>query len=257
MIEPGILDVCLLASEADNPKSKSAWNLAVDPTPYLDSPPEVLLEAMRKSGTPFRSVKCHKTPLVFPTGWEFLRHAAKTDAPDPATIDARSKMVLEHPTFRANVAEALRMKVADYEAPEHLEQKIYSGFPSWTDKTRMQKFHEAPTWAQRLVIAREFDKVELQQLAVRLIWANAPEVLSDAHREAIDTAVRETRLSMNTDAPWTTLGKFYKELEEWEEKLPGDEELVIIRQWVEETYPINPVTQEATPQEPHYLDGVD
>lgn len=263
MINPGILDVCLIASDSQNAKAKTAWNLSVDPEPFFAMEPEQLLAEMKRSGTPFRSVRCHKQPMAFPTNWEFLRHVSGDEAPDAATIDARSKRILEHPEFRAKVEEALRLKVAGYDDPEHLEEKIYSGFPSWADKTQMKKFHEAPDWAKRLDIARGFEKAELQQLAIRLVWDNAPEVLSDTHRNAIDNAVKESRFSLTTDAPWTTVGKFMKELDEWDEKLPGDEELANIRKWALETFPAARQWGQQTPEtvdadkEAHFLDGID
>lgn len=268
MVEPGILDVCLLASDPSNPKAKVAWNLAVDPTPFIAMEPEDILAAMKKSGTPFRSVRCHKSPMAFPMNWEFLRHAAKDEAPDTATIDQRSKQVLEHPEFRAKVAEALKLKVQGYDDPEFLEEKIYSGFPSWPDKTKMKQFHEAPDWRTRLDIARSFENSELRQLAIRLVWGIAPEALSDTHRKAIGDAVAESRFGLDTDVPWTTVGKFMAELEEWDEKLPDDPELANIRKWALETFPAARTwkkepddTVEDTPmaldKEAHFLDGID
>ena len=238
MINPGILDVCLLATDPNNPKAKTAWNLAVDPTPFLDMSSEDILAAMKKSGTPFRSVKCHKSPLVFPTGWEFLNHASGTDAPTPDLIDARAKLVLDHKDFQARTAEALRLKAAAYGANEHLEEKIYDGFPSWADKDRMKAFHNAATWERRLEIKDTFEKTELRQIATRIIWAEAPHVLKPETRAAIDAKVAETRFTLDTDYPWTTIGKFMEELVEWDEKLPGDEEVANIRKWVLETFPI-------------------
>lgn len=243
MVTPGILDVCHIANDPENPKAKTAWNLSVDPTPFLTMTPEEILDAMRKTGTPFRSVKCHKMPLIFPTGWEFLRHASGTDAPTPDLITTRSQQVIEHKEFRANVVEALRLKTAGYEPNVHLEQKIYSGFPSWADKTRMKDFHNAPTWEKRLTIARSFENGELQSIGLRLVWANAPEVLSPDHRSKINDHIGATRLGLLLDQPWTTVGSFMAELEEWEEQHEAseaeepDEELAIIRQWVMETYP--------------------
>jgi exodeoxyribonuclease-1 len=237
MIEPGILDVCLIASDPNNPKAKKAWNLAVDPTPFLDMSTEEILDAMKKSGTPFRSVKCHKSPLVFPTGWEFLRHASKTDAPTPDLIDARSKLVLENTGFRQRVAEAMRLQTEGYEPNTHLEEKIYDGFPSWADKDAMKSFHNASTWERRLIIARAFEKTELQQIGVRLVWANAPECLSEQHRTLIDAHVGATRFGLLTGQPWTTVGSFMEELDEWDAKLPGDPELAVIRAWALETFP--------------------
>jgi exodeoxyribonuclease-1 len=266
MVNPGILDVVHITNQSDNPKAKVAWNLAVDPTPYLGLEPAEILKAMRKSGTPFRNVKCHKQPMIFPMGWEFLQHAAGTEAPTPDLIDERANLVMENIDFQRNVQKAVDMKIEGYDAPVYLEEKIYSGFPSWADKTKMKNFHDAADWGRKLDIARSFEMKTLKELGLRLVWANAPEVLSDTHRNAITKAVNETRFTMDVDnAPWTTLGSFMKELAEWEEKMPGDEELANIRNWVEETFPqvTGKVAVEADgPDQPtgpdaHFLDGID
>lgn len=237
MVNPGILDVCLIATDPNNPKAKTAWNLAVDPTPFLSMPTEDILAAMKKSGTPFRSIKCHKSPLIFPSGWEFLRHAAGTEAPTPDLIDSRAQLIAENDDFRHRVAEALRLKQEGYAPNEHLEQRIYEGFPTWADKDRMRLFHNTDSWEKRLEITRTFETVTLQQIGMRLVWANAPEVLDPALRAAIDARIGDSRLGLELDQPWTTVGSFMAELEEWEEKEPGDPELATIRQWALETYP--------------------
>ncbi len=240
MLDPGVLDVCLIGSEKTNPKSKTAWNLAIDPVPYLDMSPEQILDAMRKPGTPFRTIKCNKQPGVFPMNWGFL-HRVSTEDYEPAdqiTIDERADMIRGHEGFRKATEEALSLKTASYDAPVHLEEKIYSGFPSWDDKGRMKRFHTQPDWAGKLDIVRQLEKPELRALGIRTVFANAPEVLSETLRKQIDQRLAEERFTLSTDRPWTTVGKLMAELDEWLEKEPDDPELLNIRKWALETYPI-------------------
>lgn len=236
-LNPGILDVCLIASEADNPKSKSAWNLAVDPTPYLDLDPEAILEAMRKSGTPFRTLKTNKAPALFPINWEFLNHAAGEEAADPVTIDMRAEMIRSHDGFQKSVAEALRLKTAGYEAPKHLEEKIYAGFPSWEDKRRMAAWHGKPTWEARVDAMRAFEKPELRALALRTIFVNAPEALPPHLRDACAATIAEQRHGLSLDMPWNTVGTLMAEIDEMLEADPENAEALNIRAWALETYP--------------------
>lgn len=239
MLNPGILDVCLIASEAANPKSKVAWNLAIDPIPFLEMTPEEILAAMRKTGTPFRTLKCNKTPGVFPLGWEFL-NLAQTDDWKPAdaeTIDIRSDIIREHTDFQRNVAEALRLKVEGYDENETLEEKIYEGFPSWADKDRMTAFQRESDWERRLEVVRQFEKPELQQLGLRTVYVNAPDALPAHIRDAYDAAITEKRHGLSTDMPWNTVGSLMAEVDEWLAKDPEDEEILNIRKWALETYP--------------------
>lgn len=239
MLNPGILDVCLIASEAANPKSKTAWNLAVDPTPYLDMSAEEILGAMRKTGTPFRTVKCNKQPAAFPINWEFLARVSNDsfEPADTATIQERSDLIRMHQGFQAQTQEALRLKTEGYDAPETLEEKIYSGFPDWNDKNRMTEFHHAADWADKYNIVKSLENKNMRALGVRTVYLNAPQVLSPALRNGCALKVAEERFCLDTNKAWTTVGSLMKELDEWFLAEPGDPELLNIQKWALETYP--------------------
>ena len=240
MVNPGVLDVCMVATEPRNPKNKTAWNLAVDPTPYLDLAPGEILEKMKTSGTPFRSVKCNKQPAAFPMNWGFL-HRVSTETYSPASpeeIDARAEMIRAHEGFQKATAEALALKAAEYDAPDTLEEKIYSGFPSYDDKARMRRFHDTPDWERRLDVVRSFEKPELRQLGLRTIFLNAPEVLGPDLRTQIDARLARDRFTLETDRPWNTVGKMMAELDRMDAETPGDPVLSNIRAWALDTYPV-------------------
>jgi len=239
MLDPGILDCCLIASERSNPKNKTAWNLAIDPTPFLDLSAEAIVEEMKKPNTPFRSVKCNKQPAVFPMGWGFFNRVSNDafEPADPGTIDARAEMILAHDAFRANVSEALRLKADSYDAPEALEEKIYNGFPSWNDKNRMTNFHAIPDWSDRLALVRQMEKPEIRSLGLRLVHANAPEALEPTLRARIDEKVADERFGLSLDKPWTTVGTLMAELDRMQADTPDDPRLGRIRDWALETYP--------------------
>jgi len=240
MLDPGVLDVCLIGGEPTNPKNKAAWNLAIDPTPYLDLGPREILAAMRKTGTPFRTVKCNKQPGVFPMNWGFTNRVKTADyePADQVTIDERAELIRSHAGFRAATEEALALKTAGYDAPVHLEEKIYSGFPSWDDKDRMRRFHTSPDWEARLAIVHEMEKPELRAHGLRTVFLNGPQALSRTLREQIDLRLTEERFTLETDRPWTTVGSLMAELDEMQGNAPDDEELANIRKWALETYPI-------------------
>jgi exodeoxyribonuclease-1 len=240
MLEPGVLDCCLISSEATNPKNKSAWNLAVDPMPFLDMAPEQILDAMKKTNTPFRTLKCNKQPAVFPIGWEFLNRVSN-DAFVPAdndTIEMRAEIITMHDGFKANVAEALRLRTESYQAPETLEEKIYSGFASWDDKARLKSFHDTSDWSRRLEIVRNIEKPELRALGIRTIYLHAPQTLSEPIRTACAERIAEERHTLDIDKPWNTVGTLMLELDERQATDPDDPELANIRKWALETYEI-------------------
>lgn len=240
MLNPGVLDACLIGSEKTNPKSKTAWNLAIDPLPYLDLSAEEILQVMKTPGTPFRTIKCNKQPGIFPMNWGFMNRVS-TDEYQPAdqvTIDERVEMIRNHEAFQATVVEALSLKTQSYDAPQYLEEKIYTGFPSNKDKSIMQRFHNQPDWSVKLELVRELKKDEMRHLGLRAVFANSPETLTDTLRSNIDKRLAQDRFTLATDRPWTTVGKLMSELDEWLEKDPDDPELLNILKWALETYPV-------------------
>lgn len=239
MLDPGVLDACLIASEKRNPKNKLAWNLAIDPLPYLDLSAEDILEKMKATGTPFKTVKANKQPGVFPMSWGFLNRVSNDHfAPaTPEEIDARSEIIRAHEGFQEEAQRALALRSDSYDEPEHLEEKIYSGFPSWADKDRMKEFHTSPDWSTRLDITRSFDKPELRAIGIRLVFLNAPEVLSAPLRAQIDEKIAAERYTLDTDRPWNTVGKLMAELDAMDVENPEDPALANIRCWALETYP--------------------
>jgi exodeoxyribonuclease I len=240
MLNPGILDCCLITSEGNNPKNKSAWNLAIDPTPFLDLSPEEILAAMKKPNTPFRTVKCNKQPPAFPMSWEFLNRVSNDafEPADPQTIEARANIIVDNAQFQANTAEALRLRSESYGESDTLEGKIYEGFPSWSDKNKMADFHTAPTWEQRLDIVRSLDKPEMRQLGIRTIYLNGRDALPATMQQACADKLTEQRFTLEVGKPWNTVGALMQELDGLLEKDPEDAEMLNVKAWALETYPI-------------------
>lgn len=239
MLNPGALDMCLIGSEKANPKNKLAWNLAIDPAPYLDLPAENILEVMKTRGTPFKTVKANKQPGVFPMSWGFL-NLVSNDCFSPATpreIDERAEMICQHDAFRHEASRALALRTESYEAHQHLEEKIYSGFPSHADKNRMTDFHNETDWTRRLDIVRSFEKPELRAIGLRVVFLNAPHALSDTLRSQIDEKIAEERYTLETDRPWTTVGSLMKELDSMQAEDPDNPALATIRTWALASYP--------------------
>ena len=241
MLNPGAYTACLITSDRENDKAKIGWNLAFDPTPFLDASAEDILAAMRKSGTPFRSLKANKMSQLFPMNWEFLNRAVPEgqEDPDPATIDERVRLIRDNAGFQARVRDAIALKKQGYDDPEILEDKIYSaGFPDHKDKGLQAKFHDAPSWAERFEIARDFQKSELKSISIRMVYNEEPSALPEAIREKCDAALAKDPFTLSRDSERMTVGKFMDEVHAMLEKDPEDAEARNILNWCLETYPI-------------------
>ena len=67
-----------------------------------------------------------------------------------------------------------------------VEGRMYEGFPSRADESKMQPLHTAD-WTDRAEIAETFEDDIFRELARRLVYVNAPEALADGHRSRLQT----------------------------------------------------------------------
>ena len=237
-VNPGVLDVATITSDPQNPKAKVAWNLAVDPKEYFDMSQEDILKAMRKSGTPFRNVKTNKMSAIFPENWEFLNHASGTEAPSRSVIVARTRAIQENVEFQMRVQAALSQKVAEYEPNEHLEQKIYDGFPSRDDENKMKSFRNSQSWNEKHAIASTFDKRELRLLGLRLVYSESPENLPAHQKKMFDEALEKGQLGLTLKHHTTTVGTAMKDLDELMIEQPEyADQWERTKAWMLKTYP--------------------
>ena len=236
---PTIEDVAIITKHPEYKTYRIAWNLSVDPLPFLKMESNEIYQAMSEKDTsPFRTIACNKQPMAFPMNWGFKCHSAGDDVPSAKTIDFRAKMVTEDKRFIENVCNAFKMKSQEKVEPKHLEEKIYTcGFLDRPDKEKINKFHKTTDWKERYRIALSFDKLELKKLAERIIWNEAPEFIPEDRRKSIDKIVTKRLFNLDDTLPWTTYFSFMKDLKELEKECPKDEELEIIRQWILETSP--------------------
>lgn len=199
---PKIHDVTKVGQQPSNPKQIALFDLSRDPTPYLDLDADALLAAFDADERAFRLARTNAMPTLFPIDMPGL---AATEPTERDVLVRRLDAIHGHPTFMQNVGLALEKRTERYGDSPHVEEQIYSGFPSWDDKSRMQAFHRLPDWAQRYAAIGQFQDRRLRSLALRLVYVNAPEVLPETVRNAVTRAMVRDRLLAEGDVPWTTL----------------------------------------------------
>lgn len=203
---PEIHDVLYLASNPKNPKQHAVFDLSADPQPFLDLNGEELAKAIGEDGNfkIIRTIRANAQPTVF--SCDEALAPPPTNPIDPVTLETRIAFIQAHPTFKVAIADALRIRFEQFPKKPWVETKIYEGFASWDDKSRMEAFRDVDDWAQRMAIGRTFDDKRLQILASRLVFQHAPEVMPEALRSKFEAAVIKNRiLAKDKDLPWTTL----------------------------------------------------
>ncbi len=199
---PKVLEITRVAQHPTNNKQSAAFNLAYDPTPWLDAPADLIAQNLFGADTPFQMIKANHQPVLMPLEVSCL---VPTDAIDPEVRAARAALIHQNMGFQERVQEAMKINADGFEHSANIEEQIYDGFPSWADKDRTRQWHRL-SWPKKMEAVASFEDPRLRAIATRLIFAHAPHAMSPSFRARIEEAVIKSRLlSTDENAPWTTL----------------------------------------------------
>ena len=122
----------------------------------------------------------------------------------------RAAVIRADKPFQERVGRALAARYADEEPSEHIEGRIYEGFPTKADEALMRRFHEAD-WAERAAIAGEISDERLREFAHRLIFFEQPDSMPGAKLTELKKWRAERMLTDNENVPWMTIPKAQRE----------------------------------------------
>jgi len=200
---PTILAGAIVA-HPKNPAAVAVFDLEYDPEVYLDADQLELQRLLKASPRPIRVMKTNNLPIMAPFRGQPL------EGVDPVIAQKRLDLIRQHPTFAATVAAAMASQADEFEAPDHVEQSIYGGFPSRRDQKVMEDFHRAP-WSERYALLSRFDDRRYQEFGERIIYAEAPDTLPPERLTALKAWHRE-RHTTEDEVPWLTIKKAQDEL---------------------------------------------
>jgi exodeoxyribonuclease-1 len=188
-----------------------AYDLSVEPHQLIALGDEALASRLARTPKPLRRVRPNAAPFgtALPEGEAFSGMSYEL-------LAGRAEVVQRDEEFRSRLS---RLSVLEETAPsDHVEEQIYSGFPSPHDKALMVRFHAEP-WCDRFAIVQRFEDPRYRVLGRRLIYAHCPESLPDEVRreEARLLACRLTGHSCD-NPPWTTLAAADAEAQQMEEE---------------------------------------
>ena len=138
----------------------------------------------------------------------------------------RAQFIADHTDFQTRIGTLLgeRLKSMGEQGRANVEDKIYQGFYTTGDKRLLAQFQNA-TWSERYQMQSQFQDQRLQELGLRLIATNAPELLSDEQRQTF-TSTWAKKWAIEDDAPWMTITRFHRELAEIEKEGFHDEQRI-------------------------------
>lgn len=207
-------------SNPDYDAQVGVFDLRNDPAAYLQSSVEDLIDILNASPKVIRTVRANAQPIIMPL--TSLPVDEETKFPDDHVMAERADAISGDAEFGRRVGQAMASRFADREPAEHLEQRIYDGFPDRADQALMAQFHQTD-WQGRRKLAEQFSDRRVQEYARRLIYTEAPEVLSDGARAEMDAWIKDRLLTEDTKVPWNTIPKAMRENDELLTKATGDE----------------------------------
>ena len=199
-----------ITANPENTSEVAVFDLSFDLAGYLDAEQSDVATFLRASPRVIRIVKANQQPILAPFELGHERVSGYDLSSDKLMEKARQ--VKAHPTFADNVAYAVANRYPPWETSEHVEERIYEGFPSRADTNLMEQFHASP-WNERSEIVSRFEDDRLKELGERLIYVERTDALPDEVKEHYDSWLRN-RFLAEGDVPWVTIGSALKELEE-------------------------------------------
>ncbi|MBX9651059.1 MAG: hypothetical protein K2X57_28820 [Xanthobacteraceae bacterium] len=212
----GAPEVALCTEIAANPANRNAVAVfdcsAGDPIDYVTLSVEGLMEALQAKPRIIKTLRMNAQPSIFPVD-EGLMQGCR---PDWYTIQARATAIATERTgFAARVAEAMRRLQVERPVSDHVEERLYTGFPNDLDRDLCQRF-QGVSWDERAAIAFRLADVRLRTHALRLVFCHAPECLPDEVRADHEDWLR-ARLFATDCVPWRTIHHALFELSELRE----------------------------------------
>jgi exodeoxyribonuclease-1 len=190
-----------LAANASNANEVALFDLQFDPAPYLGAVDADLREAIDGTTKVIRRVSINAQPGLLPV--DHAPDEVQGGRQSLETYQARVQAIREHPEFCRRISRLLAARYADQAESAFVEQRIYSGFPSNADQTRMHAFH-SQGWEDRVGIIQEIEDERYRQIAQRIVAVERPDLLTDTQRQRWQSWRRE-RFLTNEKVPWMTV----------------------------------------------------
>ena len=128
--------------------------------------------------------------------------------PDPKHAEIGRK-IDDNPSFRDAISEAFtQFTKFESSGEKELEQMIYDGFVSDSDRSKLETFHRKGTkWEDRRRIVESLDDSRLRGLGGRLLAMYAPQAIDGEARDKYDDFARNRWFSEDESARWNTVEK--------------------------------------------------
>ena len=204
--------VTALGPNPDNGSQLLVFNLAVDPDGLADLPDDELIGRLATRPKPVRALRANACPCVL--SYENTPAHLRSQVPNIEDLGARAARIRGDEALAQRLIAAFLASREPKEPSPHVEEQIYDSFTGSDDQAAMAAFHTAE-WSMRPEILANLSDVRLQVLGERLIYTEAPEVMSAAARNAYEVGVAWRLMAVEGTVPWLTLPKAVADTEDF------------------------------------------
>ena len=141
-------------------------------------------------------------------------------------IEDRAQRLSENDDLKARLTAAYLASKTEYDASPHVEENLYTDFPSNADKQRMLEFHDAD-WRDRYAIACQFEGARYRELAERIIFADAPDSLPQIRRRYWRQHVADRLLGTGPACEAVTVPNAIQQADDLLANLQGEKEALL------------------------------
>ncbi len=238
-----ISDNMMATNIVENPSYSNeqvVFDLRFDPAEYIDKSVDELAEFMLREGEehsdqPLRMLRKNQMPILMP--FDMSSNLIGNEL-DEETLKIRAKLVKSNKDFQSRVAAAAKQIQTVYDKPVEPEQQIFEFVDKAFRKELglwIEEFQQA-NWQHKQKLVNDFsnrfaDAIKKQPaikrfatFASRIIYENAPEVMTEDKHKKYATAILKRLTAKGDDVAWLTFDKVREQLDEIiEQRNNGDE----------------------------------
>ena len=221
--------------EREGSTTQALYDLSVDPAPYLTMTVEQLKDVFlaKEKGSPFALMRKENQPVLMPMD---LSSAVIPAAYNENLYAARAQAIQSNKAFLDNVAKAaaLAKQGQVVPAPSHLPEMMIGQKVLAAVKDRLEQwaeeFHSTADWHGAAELIKDFYTRFKDELAAdpsfsrfvkfagRIVYEHEPEELSIEKQAAMKGHIAGRVLNPDLKAPYMTVAKARKELEQIEQE---------------------------------------
>ena len=195
----------------DNGSEILVFDLSQDPDGFDGLSDDELAARLRERPKPVRGMRSNAGPIVLP--YDDAPAGLLHGAPSRDDLRRRASRIKNDSDLSTRLISAFTQTREARESSPHVEEQIYDGFTSKEDQALLDRFHGLQ-WQRRLPIIDKLGDGRLRELGQRLVFVEAPHLMSEAIRRKFEIACARRMMGADGTVPWLTFPRAIEEADD-------------------------------------------